>query len=92
MQTSIEPAACLRLSDREIEVVACAARGLNFRETGLELRISGRTVQKHIDRISDKMKARNKTHMVAIALAKGFIRPPTIDQILSAGAEQAEAA
>jgi DNA-binding NarL/FixJ family response regulator len=73
------------LTDRQVEIIGYVAQGLTFREIGDELGISGRTVQKHVDLLLKKMEARNKTHMVAMALAQRIITPPPIARLVSAG-------
>lgn len=70
------------LSPRELEMISYVARGLNFREIGEETGISPRTVQKHIINLLKKMGARNKTHMVAMALAQNLVSPPPVERIV----------
>lgn len=62
------------LSFREIQIVELASEGMTAKEIGAALNISSRTVQKHIDHISTKVHARNKTHLVAIAMSEGWIK------------------
>lgn len=79
MEGSVAPSNEIRLTPREIEVIGYVALGLNVRELGARLDISPRTVQKHIEHINLKLKAKNKTHMVALALALGIIPPISTD-------------
>ena len=61
------------LTDREAEVLRWAARGKTVEETGDILKISDRTVEKHIGNAMDKIGAANKTHAVALVLSWGLI-------------------
>lgn len=56
------------ISDREREVLECAAQGHSAAETGKRLKISRRTVEVHIINVRAKLKARSITHAVAIAI------------------------
>lgn len=62
-----------RPTAREIEILKLVANGLTGKEIGGKLDISPRTVQKHLDHICAKLNARNRTHLVAIAVAIGWI-------------------
>ena len=55
------------LTTREAEVLAGVARGLANKEIAAALRISPRTVEKHIEAILRKSGARSRTHLVALA-------------------------
>lgn len=68
------------LSRREIEVIELAARGLTTPQIGEALGLSPRTVQKHVINLIEKTGAKNKTHMVAMALAQGVVGPPPIER------------
>ena len=61
------------LTSREAEVLACVAEGLSAKEIGQRLTIAPRTVDRHIDHLKIKIRARNRAHMVALALAGGAI-------------------
>lgn len=61
------------LTDREIEVLRLAARGLTNRAIGHELGISHRTVQGHLDSIYGKLGAHSRTEAVTEALKRGWI-------------------
>ncbi|TDC91444.1 response regulator transcription factor [Nonomuraea deserti] len=64
------------LSSREIQVLACAARGLSNPETGRELFISEATVKSHMMRIFDKLGVSDRTAAVTAAIARGILSPP----------------
>jgi LuxR family transcriptional regulator, transcriptional regulator of spore coat protein len=59
------------LTDRERQVLECIAQGLSSKEAAQQLNIAPRTVERHVENLRNKMRARNKTHMVAKALANG---------------------
>jgi LuxR family transcriptional regulator of spore coat protein len=59
------------LTERERQVLRCVANGLSSKEAALQLGIAPRTVDRHIENLRHKLRARNKTHMVAKALAAG---------------------
>ena len=59
------------LTQREKQVLECVAQGLSSKETAQKLGIAPRTVERYIENLRNKMRARNKAHMVAKALAGG---------------------
>lgn len=61
------------LTAREELVLGLVSRGFSAKEIALELNIAPRTVEKHIDHIRLKIRARNRTHMVARAITKGLL-------------------
>ena len=65
------------LTQREWTVLSLVAQGLSAKEVALELDIAPRTVEKHIDHVRLKIRAKNRAHMVAQAIARGLLeRPP----------------
>ncbi|MFI6637080.1 response regulator [Nonomuraea fuscirosea] len=64
------------LTTREIQVLACAARGLSNPETGRELFISEATVKSHMMRIFGKLGVADRTAAVTTAIARGILSPP----------------
>ena len=55
------------LSDRELEIVRCVARGLANKEIGGELSISEGTVKNHLHRIMRKVGVGNRTELAMLA-------------------------
>jgi LuxR family transcriptional regulator of spore coat protein len=62
-----------RLTEREQLVLVLVSRGYSAKEVAQELRIAPRTVEKHIDHVRLKIRARNRTHMVAQAISRGLL-------------------
>lgn len=60
-------------SERELEVLGLAARGLTNKQIGVTLDISDRTVQNHLKNIFDKLQVRSRTEAVTVALRSGLI-------------------
>ncbi len=61
------------LTERELEVIKLAAKGMSNREIAQELTISVRTVQTHITNVFNKMGVGSRTEAVVHALRKGWI-------------------
>jgi DNA-binding NarL/FixJ family response regulator len=61
------------LTEREIEVLKLAAKGMSNREIAQKLVISVRTVQTHLTNIFNKMGVGSRTEAVVVALRKGWI-------------------
>jgi DNA-binding NarL/FixJ family response regulator len=61
------------LTDRELDVLRLAARGLTNRAIGHELGISHRTVQGHMANIYGKLGVNSRTEAVTEALRRGWI-------------------
>lgn len=61
------------LSQREIEILEMVARGLTNKEIGRVLEISPYTVRNHINHISVKLNAGDRTEAATIALQQGII-------------------
>ena len=64
----------VQLTVREVAVLRLVAEGLNNRAIGDRLRISEGTVKVHVAHLFDKMGARSRTDLVAIAVRKGLVR------------------
>ncbi len=65
-----------QLTERELEVLQLAARGLRNQEIALELSLSVRTVQTHLSNIFSKMRVGSRTEAVLEALRRGWIALP----------------
>ncbi|MET0935736.1 MAG: response regulator transcription factor [Luteibacter sp.] len=61
------------LSAREVQVVELVAQGRSNKEIGAALHVSEDTVKAHLKRIAQKLHARDRAHMVAIALRRGYL-------------------
>jgi DNA-binding NarL/FixJ family response regulator len=61
------------LSDRELEVLRCLARGLTTSQVAADLYISENTVKTHIRHIMEKMEVNNRAEAVAKALQAKMI-------------------
>jgi DNA-binding NarL/FixJ family response regulator len=80
-RTAFDPAVMSRaasetgegLTDREREVLLCAARGLTNKQIGVSLFISDRTVQGHLQNMYEKLGVASRTEAVTTALARGLI-------------------
>jgi DNA-binding NarL/FixJ family response regulator len=62
-----------QLTERELQVLKLAARGMSNREISLELTISVRTVQTHLTNIFNKMGVGSRTEAVICSLRKGWL-------------------
>jgi DNA-binding CsgD family transcriptional regulator len=63
-----------KLTSREIEIITWAARGKTYGEISVLLSISKDTAKDHMEHARSKLKAKNKTHAIAIALSSGLIK------------------
>lgn len=61
------------LSAREIEVLKLIVQGFSAREVAEELSLSTRTVERHLDNVRSKLRARNRPHLVRQAIELGEI-------------------
>jgi len=61
------------LTDRELDVLRLAARGLTNRAIGHDLGISHRTVQGHLQNVYGKLDVSSRTEAVTEALRRGWI-------------------
>ncbi len=62
------------LSERELDVLRLAARGLTNKQISRDLAISDRTVQNHLANIYAKLQVASRTEAVTVALQRGLIR------------------
>lgn len=70
-----DAAPVLQLTQREHEVLTCAALGWTNKQIGLHLSISDRTVQVHLQTVYHKLGATGRTEAVSRAIALGIISP-----------------
>ncbi|WP_026370411.1 response regulator [Kallotenue papyrolyticum] len=68
-----QPANAETLTERELEVLRLAARGLTNKQIGVHLAISDRTVQNHLANIYAKLGVASRTEAVTAALQRGLI-------------------
>jgi DNA-binding NarL/FixJ family response regulator len=61
------------LSDRELEVIRCIAKGNSNRIVADTLGISEDTVKGHMRNVLTKLQANDRTHAVTIALKRGYL-------------------
>jgi DNA-binding NarL/FixJ family response regulator len=65
------------LSDREREVLALVARGLNNTEIAQALGLSPLTAKTHVSRIMGKLGVRDRAQLVIVAYESGMVTPGT---------------
>lgn len=61
------------LSTREHQVLELVACGFSAKQIAQQIEIAPRTVERHIENIRNKLRARNRTHMIAKAVAFGLV-------------------
>ncbi len=61
------------LTERELEVLRLAARGLTNKQIGRALDISDRTVQNHLANVFPKLGVASRTEAVTVALQRGLL-------------------
>lgn len=62
------------LTERELEVLRLAARGLSNKQIGTELGLSARTVQVHLGHVFHKLRVASRTEAVIEGLRRGWFR------------------
>jgi len=62
------------LTDRELEVLQCVARGLSNAEVGRELHIGEATVKTHLLRAFEKLGVTDRTAAVTAAYRAGLLQ------------------
>ena len=72
-----EESKSVQLSDRELDVLRLAARGMTNRDIARDLNLSERTIQAHLSTIFTKMQVGSRTEAVVQALREGWI---TLDE------------
>ena len=61
------------LTVRESEILEYVAQGLSTKEIALLVGIAPRTVDRHIENVRLKLRAKNRTHMIACAVMEGLL-------------------
>lgn len=61
------------LSPREVSILHCIASGSSNKEIGSQLGISESTVKGHVNHLLSKLKVRDRTEAVTVALRRGLI-------------------
>lgn len=64
-----------QLSERERQVLALVARGLNNAEIAESLGLSPLTAKTHVSRIMGKLEVRDRAQLVIVAYESGLVRP-----------------
>jgi DNA-binding NarL/FixJ family response regulator len=62
------------LTESEVEVLRLLAAGNRNRDISQRLLVSEETVKSHLKHISEKLRANNRTHALAIAIRSGIVR------------------
>ena len=63
----------INLTPRETEVLHLVAGGMSAKEVANRICISPRTVERHIEHVRLKLRARNRPHMITEAVARGVL-------------------
>lgn len=69
----------LRLTERELVVLGCAAEGLSTTQTAARLGISRQTVKNHTSHVLQKLRVDDRTAAVVIALQRGWLDLHALD-------------
>jgi DNA-binding NarL/FixJ family response regulator len=77
-RTGATPAQMEVLTDREREVVALVAEGLNNDEIADRLVVSPATARTHVSRAMIKVHARDRAQLVVFAYQSGLVTPPGV--------------
>lgn len=65
-------------SERELDVLACIAKGYSTKEIAVKLFISENTVENHRKSLFRKLKASNMADLIVKSIAAGYINPEVI--------------
>ncbi|MEP2101294.1 MAG: helix-turn-helix transcriptional regulator [Parasphingorhabdus sp.] len=68
------------LTLREHEILEFIAQGLSTKEVAQHIDIAPRTVDRHVENVRLKLRAKNRTHMVACAVMEGLLQVDGYDR------------
>jgi DNA-binding CsgD family transcriptional regulator len=71
------------LTVREIEVLRLVAEGNSGKEIAQKLAIASTTVEAYVNHLKLKLRAKNRAHLVAVALEAGMLLPEPTQCIAS---------
>ncbi len=63
-----------QITERELEVLKLAAKGMSNKDIAIQLNLSIRTVQAHLSAVFSKMQVGSRTEAVVQALQKGWLK------------------
>jgi len=66
------------LTPRQTQIISLKAKGAAHKEIAIELDISPRTVEEHLNNIVKRLNAKNATHAVSLAISQGHIAPEIV--------------
>ncbi len=64
------------LTEREMDILGCMARGMPYKQIGVQLSITSKTVQYHVRNILQKLHVASRGEAVAVATEKGLLSRP----------------
>jgi DNA-binding CsgD family transcriptional regulator len=77
------------LTPRELQVLKLSAYGLSNQDIGARLHLAIDTIKTHQRKLQSKLKARDRTHAVAIAYESGLLRLGTVNStVVMPGTDQ----
>jgi DNA-binding NarL/FixJ family response regulator len=65
-----------KLSERDLEILSCAANGMTNQQIGREIGMSEHTVKAAISRMLNRLGLRHRTEAVVMAIREGWIQSP----------------
>jgi DNA-binding NarL/FixJ family response regulator len=69
-----EGEAYVALTAREIAVLQLLVEGWTAKDIAAKLGIAARTVEKHVDHVRMKLRAKNRAHLTALAIGLGLVK------------------
>ena len=74
MEVTIIPQKGVVLTENDVNILAQISEGLSSTEIAKVVLLSPRTVEAHIDKLRYKFGAKNKTHLIVLAIRAGVIK------------------